>query len=45
MNALSARGLEFTTTAGFADYRERMSALNNSLGFKLVALQRGLAHG
>ena len=33
--ALSARGFEFATTAGFADYREQMCALNNSLGVKL----------
>ena len=33
--ALSARGFEFATTAGFADYRERMCALNNSLSAKL----------
>ena len=32
---LSKRGFKFATTAGFADYREQMCALNNSLGAKL----------
>ena len=35
IHAMSARGFEFATTAGFADYREQMCALNNSLGVKL----------
>ena len=35
INALSACGFEFATTAGFLDYREQMCALNNSLNTKL----------
>ena len=32
---LSARGFELATTVSFADYRERIGALNNSLSAKL----------
>ena len=29
--ALTARRLEYTTTAGFSDYREQLTKLNNSV--------------
>ena len=35
--SLTARGLEYATTASFSDYREQLCGLNNSLNANLRA--------